>query len=240
MAIDLNNTSVEELERKLGLRKHQAENIYTYIEDNGKIIDESELLNVPGIGKLTFERIEEDVYVGDIERPPKMSTHKYREKHKRAIQRARRRGDKLDVCHIISHHNGGADHEDNYVLAGAHFNREIQDKHDNLMCALVGVKKTQEAIRISRLQKDYERSVYDAEELVESGEEDFKTYYETYQYEEEEEMISIYDEGLDGDRVHRRRLRSSYYCKHVIRVWNHGCGKLRREEGTADMVTSDL
>ena len=221
--VDLNNTSPRELEQKLEIKKHQADNIYGYIEDNGKMIDVRELLDVEGIGEATYDRIVDNVYVGKVERPPVMERREYRKKHKRDIELAKRRGDKLDVCHIISEHNGGADHEDNYVLAGAHFNREIQDKHDDLMCALVGVEKTREAIRISRLQKDFKMSVDDAEELVKSGQEDFKKFRE--QYEEEVEIISIYDEDLDGDG---RRLRRSDFCKPMICAWNHGCGKLRR------------
>ena len=114
-AVDLNDTSPEELEETLEIKKHQAESIYDYIKDNGKIVEERELLNVEGIGQKTYDRIEEDIYVGEVERPPEMKTCEYRKKHKREIQRAKNRGDKLDVCHIISRHNGGADHEDNYM-----------------------------------------------------------------------------------------------------------------------------
>ena len=236
-AIDLNNTSPEELKETLGITKYQAENICDYIEDNGKIIEEMELLlNVPGVGEKTYNRIEEHIYVGEVERPPKMTTREYRKKHKREIQLAKKTGDELDVCHIISHHNGGADHEDNYVLAGAHFNREIQDKHDNLMSALVGVEKMREAIRISRLQKDFKMSVDDAEELVESGREDFRKFHKMCTYEEQEEMISMYDDQLD-----RHKLQRSDYCKHVIRVWKHGHGKLRRGRSRdRRLVKSDL
>ena len=56
--VDLNQATVEELTTKLdGVGKRLAENIVRYREQKGAFISPSDLVNVPGVGPTTFERL---------------------------------------------------------------------------------------------------------------------------------------------------------------------------------------
>lgn len=72
-----------------------------------------------------------------------------------------------DVGHIIASANGGADHDHNYTMQGAYYNRSMGKKHDAIMCALEGIDKARLAVAASRAQRGY--SGPSAEELVAEG-----------------------------------------------------------------------
>ena len=75
----------------------------------------------------------------------------------------------VDVCHIISKKNGGADHPDNYdFLRGRTWNRMIQHNFDDVNCFLAGKEKCQKAVDISKKLNEY--SGPSADELYSSGE----------------------------------------------------------------------
>ena len=75
----------------------------------------------------------------------------------------------VDVCHIISKKNGGADHPDNYdYVRGRTWNRMTGHKYDDVNCFLAGKEACQKAVDISIELNDY--SGPGASELYESGE----------------------------------------------------------------------
>ena len=215
--LDLNQADMDDLTELEGIGEVRAEQILNFREENGKFIDTEELLAVAGIGRKTYEKIEYEIRCGNVQRPRRMTRETYRRRHRAEIQQARSKGHKLDVCHIIAEHRQGADHEDNYVLAGARFNRSIGDRHDELMMALVGPEETKKAIRVSRLQKDNPLTVDEADYLVDEGYETFKSQHFHY-LDELEEDIDCDDFGnqLDPSRVH-----DSGYCKWIREVWEH-------------------
>ena len=74
-----------------------------------------------------------------------------------------------DVCHIIAKSNGGADHSDNYFIAGSAYNRSTGNNFDHIIAYIAGLQKTERAVAVSR------RTGYrgpDARELVEKGREE--------------------------------------------------------------------
>ena len=56
-----------------------------------------------------------------------------------------------DVCHIISESRGGANHPANYIVLGRHYNRKTRNHTDVLTCYLAGLRRTEQAIRMSIL-----------------------------------------------------------------------------------------
>ena len=57
--------------------------------------------------------------------------------------------DDCDVCHIIARANGGADHEDNYMIEKSRLNRTLREKHDNVFARLAGLEQTKKAVAVS-------------------------------------------------------------------------------------------
>ena len=55
-----------------------------------------------------------------------------------------------DVCHIIAHANGGANHRDNYCVASRSLNRSLGNKNDFYLAEVVGLEQTKKAVAISR------------------------------------------------------------------------------------------
>jgi len=55
-----------------------------------------------------------------------------------------------DVCHIIAKSKGGADHSDNYFVAGSSFNRSTGNRSDHIIAYLAGPRKTELAVAVSR------------------------------------------------------------------------------------------
>lgn len=88
-----------------------------------------------------------------------------------------------DVGHIIASANGGADHDHNYTMQGAYYNRSMGNKHDAIMCALEGIAKARLAVTASRAQKGYNGP--SAEELVAEGNRSLKA-------------LRMLHSGLDG------------------------------------------
>ncbi|MGN0635516.1 MAG: ComEA family DNA-binding protein [Acutalibacteraceae bacterium] len=56
-AVNVNAATVEELAGVKYITETMAENIVSYRTQNGRFYAESELLNVPGIGEVTLEKI---------------------------------------------------------------------------------------------------------------------------------------------------------------------------------------
>jgi hypothetical protein len=79
----------------------------------------------------------------------------------------------VDVCHIISKKNGGADHPDNYdFVRGRSWNRMTSHKYDHVNCFLAGKESCQKAVVVSRVLGTYTGP--DADELYEAGERSVK------------------------------------------------------------------
>jgi uncharacterized membrane protein YgcG len=55
-----------------------------------------------------------------------------------------------DVCHIIAKSKGGADHSDNFFVAGSSFNRSTGNRSDHIIAYLAGLPKTELAVAVSR------------------------------------------------------------------------------------------
>ena len=150
-----------------------------------------------------------------------MTRQTYRRHHEDDIEEIKRiTGNNPDTCHIISANQGGADHEDNFILAGASFNRRLQDKGDDLMCAVTaqreGLEKVRKAIRASRIQNNCTLTVDDAERLVEQGQKKFRQYQRQRGCDEWDAGESY--EGLDGSKLY-----DPDYCEWVIQIWLSGC-----------------
>lgn len=64
--LDINYASVEELETLPGIGPTLAENIVMYREENGPFLRIEDIMNVPGIGESTFERIKDLIYVEEF------------------------------------------------------------------------------------------------------------------------------------------------------------------------------
>jgi hypothetical protein len=77
-----------------------------------------------------------------------------------------------DVCHIISEANGGANHSDNFFIAGEAFNRSTGNRHDQLIAYIAGREAAERAVVISRAMNGY--SGPNAETLYKQGEEVFR------------------------------------------------------------------
>ena len=108
---------------------------------------------------------------------PPITTHEYRKKPAIAdrIERMKAQGiEDVDVCHIISKSNGGADSADNYILANAAFNKAIGNQWDELMIYVAyqegGMDRVRKAIKASPKSELKEEK---AEELVEKGKEEW-------------------------------------------------------------------
>ena len=56
--VNINTASKEELLALSSLKENQAQSIIEYREEHGGFTDKKELLNVEGIGKTTYRRIE--------------------------------------------------------------------------------------------------------------------------------------------------------------------------------------
>ena len=108
---------------------------------------------------------------------PPITTHQYRKKPAIAekIEEMKAQGiEEVDVCHIISKSNGGADTADNYILANAAFNKEIGNQKDELMIYVAyqegGMDRVRKAITAS---PESELKEEDAEGLVKKGREEW-------------------------------------------------------------------
>ncbi len=77
-----------------------------------------------------------------------------------------------DVCHIIAEANGGANHSDNFFIAGESFNRSAGNRHDALFAYIAGRDAAEKAVDISKAMKGY--SGPDAETLYRQGKEVFR------------------------------------------------------------------
>ena len=77
-----------------------------------------------------------------------------------------------DVCHIIAEANGGANHSDNFFIAGESYNRSTGNRHDQLIAYVAGREAAERAVAISRAMKGY--SGPNAETLYRQGEEVFR------------------------------------------------------------------
>ncbi len=88
------------------------------------------------------------------------------------LTRARRYGDQ-DVCHIIAHGNGGADHIDNFIVGSASLNRSAGRNHDYIFAYHAGLEQTRAAVAASVALCGY--SGPSAEELVRKGEDVWRT-----------------------------------------------------------------
>ena len=205
--IDLNHATQPELAQLDG--RKTAQSILHFREDNGKFVSKEELQHI--VSPKTYQRIKADVKCGHVEPPPTTSTRTYRRHNKDEIESAQK---DLHVCHIIAKSNGGADHADNYLLAGADFNVRIGNRHDPLMCAFASIERTKRAIRASRLQNNITRTVDDAEQLVKEGAQEYREYYRKYgEYPDRSEDLSSVDPS---------KIEDPDYCDWVIQVWNHG------------------
>jgi hypothetical protein len=60
-----------------------------------------------------------------------------------------------DVCHIIAEANGGANHSDNFFIAGEAFNRSTGNRHDQLIAYIAGREAAERAVAISRSMNGY-------------------------------------------------------------------------------------
>ena len=132
--VDLNHASLHEMMWCLGLG---FQNIVSFHQRNGKFIDPSELTKA-GISRQRYSQIQHHIFCGEVSREThgKMTRQTYRHHHEDEIEDMKwfSGGKNPDVCHVISANNGGADDENNFILAEASFNRSIQDKSDELMC----------------------------------------------------------------------------------------------------------
>lgn len=189
--VDLNHASLSEM-MCLGLGYAEAQNIVSFRQRNGKFIDPSELTKA-GLTRQHYNWIKNHVFCGEVSRETygKMTRQTYRRHHEDEIEDIKwSTGENPDVCHIISSNNGGANDEENFILAGASFNRSIQDKSDELMCYFAaeheGIEKVERAIRASRIQKDCRLTVDDAVHIVEQGQRKFQQYQEEEEEEDEE------------------------------------------------------
>lgn len=201
--VDLNHASLHEMMWCLGLGYAEAHNIVSFRQRNGKFIDPSELTKA-GISRQRYSCIRHHIFCGEVSREThgKMTRQTYRRHHEDEIEDIKwSTGENPDVCHIISGNNRGANDEDNFILAGASFNRSIQDKDDELMCYYAaeheGIEKVKRAIRASRLQKDCRLTVDDAVHIVEQGRKKVQQYQEEDEYDEWDAEES-YDES-DSD-----------------------------------------
>ena len=77
-----------------------------------------------------------------------------------------------DVCHIIAEANGGANHSDNFFIAGEAFNRSTGNRHDQLIAYIAGREAADRAVAISRAMNGY--SGPNAKTLYRQGEEVFR------------------------------------------------------------------
>lgn len=219
--IDLNHASQQQLVRSLDLGEAEARKIINFRKRNGKIIEPGELTKA-GLSRQHYNRIQHYVFCGEVSGSPgKMTRQTYRRHHEDDIEEIKRiTGNNPDTCHIISANQGGADHEDNFILAGASFNRRLQDKGDDLMCAITaereGIEKVRKAIRASRIQNNCALTVDDAERLVEQGQKKFRQYQRQRGCDEWDAGESY--EGLDGSK-----LCDPDYCEWVIQIWLSGC-----------------
>ncbi|MFW5992011.1 MAG: helix-hairpin-helix domain-containing protein [Halanaerobiaceae bacterium] len=61
--VDVNRANSEELQQLSGIGPSKAENIINYREENGRFERVDELLDVPGIGEKTLEKIEDSILI---------------------------------------------------------------------------------------------------------------------------------------------------------------------------------
>lgn len=65
--IDINTAEAEELTRLSGIGEKRAADIITYREANGGFSCIEDIMKVSGIGEKTFEKIKEEITVGEQE-----------------------------------------------------------------------------------------------------------------------------------------------------------------------------
>lgn len=63
--IDINHASAEELTLLSGIGEQRAANIITYREEQGAFQQIEDIMQVSGIGEKTFEKIKEQITVGE-------------------------------------------------------------------------------------------------------------------------------------------------------------------------------
>ena len=63
--LDINTATAEELTRLSGIGKKRAADIITYREANGGFTRIEDIMKVSGIGEKTFEKIKEEITVGE-------------------------------------------------------------------------------------------------------------------------------------------------------------------------------
>ena len=68
--IDINTSGYDELQRITGVGPTIAGRIIDYRDTNGPFYTIEEIQNVSGIGQATFEKMKNEITVGDIEAPP--------------------------------------------------------------------------------------------------------------------------------------------------------------------------
>ena len=68
--VDINNASLEELDKLPGIGPTTARNIINYREENGRFRRIEDIVNVPGIGPATFDDIKDLIMVGDEDDSP--------------------------------------------------------------------------------------------------------------------------------------------------------------------------
>ena len=221
MRVDINNASEAELMILPGIGAAKAKKIIEYRNYEGKFTHKDELQYVEGIGEGVYRQLKQDVYCGSLVSPGQMSRETFRRRHQAEIEDAAAQGHKLDVCHIISKANGGVDHKDNFILAGASFNRRIQHRHDELMCALAGEQQTRKAIRACRIVGDLEMQVDEAKSLVSEGKKGFRKYHQQYGH-----GMDVWDGKMEGaseeEDLDPSQIRDTAYCEWVIQIWNKG------------------
>ena len=65
LLLDINSATAEDLTQLSGIGEHLAAEIVAYREEHGRFLNIEELMNVSGIGEVTFANIREHVYVVD-------------------------------------------------------------------------------------------------------------------------------------------------------------------------------
>jgi len=61
--ININKANLEDLKKLPGIGDVKGQAIIDYIEENGPFVDIEELINVPGIGEKTLEKMKDQISV---------------------------------------------------------------------------------------------------------------------------------------------------------------------------------
>ena len=88
LLLDINSATAEELTQLSGIGEHLAAEIVAYREEHVRFLNIEELMNVSGIGEVTFENIREHVYVIDPVYTTAVTTEKPTEPHTEAAAEA--------------------------------------------------------------------------------------------------------------------------------------------------------